>query len=162
MANRKKRKKSPAGRTNYPAVPVSIEQKAQRGMTIRKIEMSGPLPDPMSFAAYDQTTPGAGERILAMAEKEQAHRHSTESLLIRTQTEDMRKEHWDVRLSHVCALIAVLALLGVSTLLVCTDYPVYGSLLSGATVVGVITAFVQGKRQASQGDLSLKPQSRHK
>lgn len=34
----------------------------------------GPLPDAASFAAYEKVTPGAGDRILCMAEKEQANR----------------------------------------------------------------------------------------
>jgi len=41
--------------------------KAERHLAIATY--SGPLPDPATFEAYDHTTPGAGERILAMAEK---------------------------------------------------------------------------------------------
>lgn len=36
---------------------------------------SGPLPQPADLEKYDQIVPGAAERILAMAEKEQADRH---------------------------------------------------------------------------------------
>ena len=35
----------------------------------------GPIPRPEHFARYDEVLPGAAERILVMAEKEQAHRH---------------------------------------------------------------------------------------
>jgi uncharacterized membrane protein len=36
---------------------------------------AGPLPTPEDFAAYDQTLPGCADRIVSMAEREQAHRH---------------------------------------------------------------------------------------
>lgn len=35
---------------------------------------TGPLPHPDSFAGYENTLPGAADRILSMAEKEQNHR----------------------------------------------------------------------------------------
>lgn len=38
----------------------------------------GPLPPPVLFEHYNEVVPGAAERILAMAEKEQDHRHSWE------------------------------------------------------------------------------------
>ena len=39
---------------------------------------SGPLPDPDTLQRYDQLSPGAAERIIAMAESEIAHRQSME------------------------------------------------------------------------------------
>lgn len=39
-----------------------------------QIRMTGPLPDPVSFAGYNEVLPGAAERLLAMVENEQKHR----------------------------------------------------------------------------------------
>ncbi len=39
-------------------------------------EYQGPIPPPQMLARYEEIVPGAGERILAMAEKEQQNRHS--------------------------------------------------------------------------------------
>ncbi len=36
---------------------------------------SGPLPDPQTLEQYNQILPGAADRIIGMAEREQAHRH---------------------------------------------------------------------------------------
>jgi uncharacterized membrane protein len=36
---------------------------------------SGPLPTPEMLRGYDSVVPGAAERIVAMAEREQGHRH---------------------------------------------------------------------------------------
>src|SRR3990167_310888 len=38
-----------------------------------------PLPYPEHFAEYDRVLPGAADRILARAEKEQTHRHAMET-----------------------------------------------------------------------------------
>lgn len=40
---------------------------------------SGPLPHPDHFAAYELAVPGSGSRILAMAEKQSAHRQQLEN-----------------------------------------------------------------------------------
>lgn len=47
---------------------------------------SGPLPPAQEFKSYGEVLPSAPERILAMAEKEQCHRHKKEifALYVRT------------------------------------------------------------------------------
>lgn len=45
----------------------------------------GPLPPPEIFAKYDSILPGAAERILAMAEKEQNHRINSDEKIIKGQ-----------------------------------------------------------------------------
>lgn len=49
---------------------------------------SGPLPDPSAFAGYENTLPGAAERILRMAEAEQAHRFEIENKVLETDSRD--------------------------------------------------------------------------
>lgn len=48
---------------------------------VRRVH-SGPLPAPETYAQYDEVHPGAAERILRMAEKEQDHRHRSEGRII--------------------------------------------------------------------------------
>ncbi|MHB8129171.1 MAG: DUF2335 domain-containing protein [Mobilitalea sp.] len=38
----------------------------------------GPLPPASEFERYERVCPGAADRILSMAENEEAHRHRTE------------------------------------------------------------------------------------
>ena len=72
--------------------------KAERHLAIATY--SGPLPDPATFEAYDHTTPGAGERILAMAEKEQAHRHKMEALMTEAYAKDSVNERKEIQRSQ--------------------------------------------------------------
>ncbi|MDO0950179.1 DUF2335 domain-containing protein [Mammaliicoccus sciuri] len=48
----------------------------ERQIIMRKLSItkSGPLPDADEFDRYEKALPGAGDRILQMAEKEQEHR----------------------------------------------------------------------------------------
>lgn len=43
----------------------------------------GPLPPPGDLAAYNQALPGGAERIMQMAEREQAHCHKMEKRVLR-------------------------------------------------------------------------------
>lgn len=43
----------------------------------------GPLPDGDTFARYESVLPGAADRVIKMAEKEQSHEHAQESRLLR-------------------------------------------------------------------------------
>lgn len=45
---------------------------------------SGPLPDPLTLQQYNEIVPGAAERILQMAEKEQLNRHQIDSRLTKS------------------------------------------------------------------------------
>lgn len=42
----------------------------------------GPLPPASEFDRYEQVCPGAADRILSMAEREEAHRHDTEDRIV--------------------------------------------------------------------------------
>ena len=46
-------------------------------------ETSGPMPSSTELAGYEKILPGSAERILAIWEKEVAHRHKNEDTLIR-------------------------------------------------------------------------------
>lgn len=44
---------------------------------------SGPLPAPETLFQYNEIAPGAADRIIGMAEREQRHRHDTDRGLLR-------------------------------------------------------------------------------
>lgn len=43
---------------------------------------SGPLPPANQFAQYEETLPGAADRILSLTEKEAEHRHKNEDAIV--------------------------------------------------------------------------------
>lgn len=63
--------------------PSTVEEiqenpKAALQLISQTVRFSGPVPQPDDLARYDEILPGAADRIFAMAEKEQAHRHFKE------------------------------------------------------------------------------------
>jgi uncharacterized membrane protein len=65
---------------------------------------SGPLPSPESLSRYEQTLPGAAERILQMAERQAGHRLAMETLVLKS---GVALQKWGL----VCAfLIAISAI----------------------------------------------------
>lgn len=60
--------------------PHASEQTQPQAQLMQRLLRShqGPLPSPEAFASYEQTVPGAGDRILRLAEEEATHRRSQE------------------------------------------------------------------------------------
>lgn len=58
---------------NQPAHPQP--QRGNGHLLVQQQLRVGPLPDSEELARYDEIVPGAAERIIAMAEKEQAFAH---------------------------------------------------------------------------------------
>jgi uncharacterized membrane protein len=109
----------------------------------------GPLPAPEDLEAYENTCPGAAERILAMAERNQGHRHSLERATLDANVDLQTRGQ---RLA-ITALVAMLLLIGFTFYL---GQPIAGSLLGGATIVAVVSMFLSG-RGASNDDEDDEP-----
>jgi len=60
-----------------PQQPATPRKEVVRRLIAEAWRFAGPLPPPEFFAEYNRILPGSAERILAMAEREQAHRHKT-------------------------------------------------------------------------------------
>lgn len=106
--------------TVLSSVSIAIRDVVQQSSLYR-----GPLPPPEFFSKYDSVVPGAADRILAMAEKEQGHRHSWE----------MRHLLWD-------GITSVLGLVfGWLLSLALTAGAVYCAVIGQAFVAAVLTGF---------------------
>lgn len=57
-------------------------EREERQLIARYASFSGPLPPPAALEQYNEVLPGSAERILAMAENEQRHRHSYDNGLL--------------------------------------------------------------------------------
>lgn len=76
------------GEVEPSEVPGEVERFIERNpetvarMVAMQTRFSGPLPDPETLRQYGEVMPGLGERIVAMAEREQAHRHEVDRSLV--------------------------------------------------------------------------------
>lgn len=95
----------------------------------------GPLPSPEILAGFESVLPGAAERIMKMAEKEQDARHSYERKITNSSIVSM--------ILGVCfAFLSVIIIAYLTYLSINKGHTNVAIALSTTTFVGVITAFI--------------------
>lgn len=67
---------------------------------------SGPLPPPSALAQFEKIIPHGAERILAMVEREQAHRLATDKEDLSASIQDTRRGHYVGGLIALAAIAA--------------------------------------------------------
>ncbi|MFK3872696.1 DUF2335 domain-containing protein [Pseudoalteromonas rhizosphaerae] len=103
-------------------------------------EYSGPLPPPKMLEHYDSVQPGFANRIVAMAEKEQSHRHNLENQGVSGAiNKDSRGQHY--------ALITSILLIASCAFLIYSGHEVSGSILGGGSLTGLAYIFISGRKK---------------
>ena len=116
--------------------PPAIEQTGSSDAEQTSFEYSslysGPLPPPVHLAHYEQVQAGLADRIISMAEKEQAHRIDTEQRALRASISSHR---WGQFLGTFLAVLgfAVAAVFGY-----------WGHAAVGATLAGGVVSAIVG------------------
>jgi uncharacterized membrane protein len=105
---------------------------------VREDSFSGPLPHPKHLAEYDRVLPGAANRIIAMAEKEQEHRHQWEDRSLKF---DFSYSILGIILGFLIAL-ALLILAYVSSQ---SGHPTVSMAFLAASTVGMVASFINGR-----------------
>lgn len=109
---------------------------------------SGPLPPPSYLEGYSQLIPNGPERIMVMAEKEQAHRHSMEQNQLQSEVriggQIVDMERRNSLIGVLSAFFIVLFTLSSATLLVYTGHDVAGTILGGTGLVSLVGTFIYG------------------
>jgi uncharacterized membrane protein len=87
---------------------------------------------------YEEVLPGSANRILEMAERQQAHRHSLEKTTV---TEAAARSRWGLRLGFVIAVLVI----GVGAAAIFTGHPTAGlaAIVSQAAILAGV--FVYGR-----------------
>lgn len=106
------------------------------------VQHQGPIPHPALFAQYETAVSGAGDRILSMAEESLAQNRLKMTLEHKESMKILSTEF----LGMLFALIVALAFGGGGVFLIATGHEISGSLLTGATIVSVVTAFIKGRQ----------------
>lgn len=129
-----------------PPINISDPMPESEGSLVRgRVQVSttsihtGPLPPAEMLADYDAILPGAADRILTMAEKQQNHRQAMESKVLDSHIE---------RSSHglYAGLVVALVGLGVSAYGLFLGYPWASTVLAGGILLSLVSVFVYGKK----------------
>lgn len=108
----------------------------------------GPLPDPETLKGYSEIIPDGANRILIMAENQANHRMKLESNVIKSQ---MSQSNLGQILAFIIGMVCIIS----ASLLIYFDKTVGGSIIGGAGVTSLVTAFIKGKSNINK-DLSEK------
>lgn len=109
----------------------------KRAVSITHSSWVGPLPPPQFLRDYDDIVPGAANRFIELTEREQLHRHSIETWLVRG---DVIRS-----LTGVGAAIVLSALfLGAGVYLISQGHEWTGGIIGLSGLTGLVTAFLRG------------------
>jgi uncharacterized membrane protein len=113
------------------------ERVEYREMVVQTM-FNGPLPPPALYARYEEVLPGAAERIMALTEREQEHRHRFEADALHAEVRYSNLGMWLGAGVLFCVLIAACfcAYVGQNEVAIA---------IAGLGVAGVVGAFIRGK-----------------
>ena len=106
----------------------------------------GPLPLAQQFEQYEKILPGAAERILKQAEKEQDNRFINDARAHESNTAIINNNHIQKMAGIIAGGIFCIAIVSAGACLVFAGHDVAGTSMVGATLGGVATAFVTGRK----------------
>jgi uncharacterized membrane protein len=119
---------------------------ARRRVTIQaeaSLSYNSPLPPPEVLAGYGRTQTDAPERILAMAERQEAHRQQMEKIVVEAGAANASKA------MNIAAYIATL-FVGASVYMVHEHYAVYGIVTLGSTLAALAGVNLYGRAAQKQ------------
>jgi len=111
--------------------------------TSHTISHSGPLPSPQTLEGYEKIVPTSANRLIVMAEKQSNHRMNIEKEVITGQLSQSK-------LGQIFGFIIAVFALSLSFILSLYGHITVAGIIGGATVVGLVTVFVIGKRSQSE------------
>lgn len=126
------------------------ERERQLELQVQSSHYSGPLPQPADFMQYESVLPGASDRILSMAEKEQDARIADQmkamslaekELNANIDIENKKLAHADKGLNF--AFVIIILLFAVAAVAGFTGHEVFGGILGTASLVAAY--FIGGK-----------------
>jgi len=108
-------------------------------------QFSGPIPPPEYLEHYNRIVPNAAERILAMAEREQTHRHDGQK---RALDADIKEG----KLGQILAFLIGVFTIGCGTYAAINGAQVAGSLIGSGGVIALVTAFILGRKSTQDNN----------
>ncbi|MEM9452478.1 MAG: DUF2335 domain-containing protein [Cyanobacteria bacterium P01_E01_bin.6] len=138
-------------RDNLASLPESPDTRVE----ITASAFSGPIPSPETLYGYDRVEPGAANRILKMAEKEQSHRHSMQKQMLTIHAKDIEDGRQEKKLGQIFGLTIGIVSILAGSLVAYSGKQIAGAVIGTGGVAGLVSVFVRGKREETKGDDSL-------
>jgi uncharacterized membrane protein len=124
--------------------PQTTDKPNQPQITLQAQQWTGPLPPPAALEQFERVIPGSAERILQMAEREQAHRIGQENKGLRAEIEDSTRGQW------LGGIVAFSAIAGAALNSVFGGPWQASVALVGVPILGAVQAFIRGRESGSE------------
>lgn len=131
--------KQKSKKTDTEVAPKSTQQDENVQIIQQLRHFSGPLPSPENLLNYDKVTPGAANRIIEMAEKNQEHRLYINKIMAES---DVKKSLRGQIFGFAIAAIAFT----VATICAFLDQKEIGIAAIGFSLVSIVSTFVLGRK----------------
>ena len=138
------------------AVPENKKKEVEEALMVIRGEMySGPIPPPEALARYEEIQSGAADRIITMAETQQAHRMSLETKAIGGQIDQSKR-------GQIFGFIVILLCISVAVFFaVAFGMTTFAEIFLTVTMVILVTLFITGKN-VMRKDLKEKSKDQEK
>ncbi len=127
--------------------------------SVKVAGFAGPIPPPSVLEQYNNIDPSinAADRIISMAEKEQAHRHEMQTKLVDAQITDFKQSRTERRIGQIFGFSIGVVSIVAGSLTAILGSAIAGTFIGSAGVVGLVSVFVLERRdqQNDQRLLSL-------
>ena len=128
---------------------------------------SGPIPHPIVLEHYEAISPGAADRIIALAESETKHRHSMEIKMleadIQTSQNSLNHIAREVKTGQILGFFIGIFAISAGVYITINGHPVSGALFGTGGVLGLVTAFIYGRSgQNNNVDQPKREERNHK
>lgn len=132
-----------------PEVEVERPEEEQVDSQVKQViakiesEFSGPIPPPHIIKGYEETLPGAANRILEMAERQAEHRQKMEFIMIHSESRDsLLGILFAFALGIGCIIASIVMVIKVPQ----NAGAISGALIGVTGIGSIITAFIKTTR----------------
>lgn len=119
---------------------------SQQIVTRGAVRFSGPIPDPDSLLRYNEIVPGSADRLIALAEGESRHRRDQEQKQLEANIWLARENQREAFRGQLFGFMIGIAALTAGSITAVRGAPVAGGIIGGAAIVGLVTAFIIGRK----------------
>ena len=113
---------------------------------------SGPLPPPQAMQAYEETLPGAADRIMTMVEQRVLHESRMEQGALNMSRLDVSSSHQRSFLGAVLGAMVAIVIVAGGAYMAYLGHAEAGAAVIGGTIVGMAGTFVYGTRRHANLD----------
>jgi len=141
---------------SHPAVSREVHNEIRQAIRHVTAEFSGPLPPPEILRQYEEVSEGLSERLISLVEKEADFRRKMEERFLEAQIDfksrSLEISSQEVRRGQVFGLSIGCVALVCGLITAWIGHPVAGTLLGSGTILGLVSAFLYGRKTPHRMD----------